>query len=73
MVDCGHGLTYCVPVYEGYAIPHAIQEMPVAGSDLTQYMFEMLSKGVLEGMDDDTFVFDLEYARTIKEQFCVVA
>lgn len=31
VVDCGHSVTYCVPIYEGYAIPHAILTMPIAG------------------------------------------
>ena len=38
VIDCGHGVTHCVPIYEGYAIPHSILTMPVAGKDLSEYM-----------------------------------
>jgi hypothetical protein len=48
--------------------------MPLGGKDLSEYMNQMLTKpGILDGIDDDTFVFDVDAARVIKEQFCVVA
>ena len=54
VVDSGHGVTYAVPIYEGYAIPHAILTMPLAGKDLNEYMFQMLKKsGMVEKIDDD--------------------
>lgn len=59
-MDCGHGVTYSVPIYEGYAIPHAILTMPIAGKALSEFMFDMLSKpGVIDKIDDDSFVFDI--------------
>jgi actin-related protein len=73
VVDCGHGVTHCVPIYEGYAIPHAILAMPLSGKDLTEYMYQMLLKpGVIEKFDEDA-IFDLESARIIKENHCIVA
>ena len=42
VVDCGHSLTYCVPVYEGYAIPHATIKMPLAGKHLNSFLYELL-------------------------------
>jgi len=64
VVDCGHSVTYCVPIYEGYAIPHAILTMPVAGKALNEFMFSMLSKpGIMDKIEDDSFVFDIDVAR----------
>jgi len=31
VVECGEGVSYAVPIFEGYALPHAIQRLDVAG------------------------------------------
>ena len=31
IVECGEGVSYTVPVFEGYALPHAQIKMEVAG------------------------------------------
>lgn len=74
VIDSGHGVTHCVPIYEGYAIPHATLTMPLAGKDLSEYMFQMLNKpGIIDKVEDDQFEFDVDVARVIKESFCQVA
>lgn len=31
VAECGEGISYTVPVFEGYALPHAMHYIPVAG------------------------------------------
>ena len=35
VVDSGYSLTSTVPIYEGFALSHAIQKINMAGSHLT--------------------------------------
>lgn len=44
VLDSGEGITHTVPIYEGYAIPHAITEIPMCGRDLTKFMHQLIHK-----------------------------
>ena len=35
VTECGQGLTYAVPIFEGYARPHAMHTLNIAGGDIT--------------------------------------
>ena len=46
VVDSGDGVTYTVPVCDGYALPFAVERLDMAGRDMTELMKRlMLERG----------------------------
>ena len=44
VVDSGYSLTSTVPIYEGFALSHAIQKMNLAGRHLTDYLMSLMKE-----------------------------
>merc|ERR1740127_177747 len=69
VLDSGDGVTHAVPVFEGFALPHAVMRADIAGRDVTEHLMLQLRR---TGHIFHTSA-EREVVRQIKEQECYVA
>ena len=69
VLDCGDGVTHCVPIYDGFALSHAVSRIDLAGRDVTEHLMLLLRRA---GYPFHTSA-EFEMVRQIKEKNCYVA
>ena len=69
VLDVGEGVTHCIPVYEGYALPHSIVRSDVAGMDVTARLQLLLRKS---GIAFSTTA-ESDFCSVMKEEVCYVS
>jgi len=69
VLDSGDGVTHAVPIYEGFAMPHSIMRVDIAGRDVTRYLKALIRK---EGFNFRTTA-EFEIVRSIKETACYLS
>ncbi|KAF1333602.1 Actin-like protein, partial [Globisporangium splendens] len=65
VVEIGHGSSHAIPIFEGYALPHAALHCQVGGMDISHRLYKLLTK-----RGHSFHSFQLHTIHKIKEATC---
>lgn len=69
VIDSGDGVTHIIPMADGYVIGSCIKHIPLAGSDITKFIGEMIKE---RGYKIDSQDMKL-LAKSVKDEFSYIA
>ncbi|CAD8090613.1 unnamed protein product [Paramecium sonneborni] len=70
VVDSGDAVTETVPIYEGFALSHAVMKINLAGRDLTDYLIKLMAEQGKEFSNQKET--ERENAKDTKEKKCYI-
>eukprot|EP00915_Cephaloidophora_sp_WS-2016_P004263 GHVH01005745.1.p1 GENE.GHVH01005745.1~~GHVH01005745.1.p1 ORF type:complete len:389 (+),score=61.71 GHVH01005745.1:139-1305(+) len=73
VLDSGHRVTRCVPVYEGYAIPAAVVKHEFGGHDITDHLIKRLGELDTRNSINLDSAIGYEWARRSKHELATCA
>jgi actin-related protein 2 len=69
LLDCGDGVSHCIPVFDGNIIKSSFERLDIAGRHVTTHLLKLLhQRGYAFNSSSD-----FEIVREIKEKFCFVS
>ncbi|XP_036595192.1 actin-like protein 7A [Trichosurus vulpecula] len=68
VVEVGHGVSYVVPIFEGYPLPNITGRLDYAGSDLTTYLMTLMNQSGKHFTEDQ-----INTVEDIKKKYCFMA
>lgn len=69
VIDSGDGVTHIIPMAEGYVIGSCIKHIPLAGSDITKFIGEMIKE---RGYKIDSQDMKL-LAKSVKDEYSYIS
>lgn len=68
VIDSGDGVTHVIPISDGYVIGSSIKHIPLAGRDITQFVYNFLKDREKNIPPEQAMIA----AQKIKEEYCYV-
>eukprot|EP01084_Bolivina_argentea_P081072 146822_1 len=74
VLQSGDMVSHCVPIYESYTLPHAIQRINLGGRDISDYLYKLLNKNKSVNLLNTFYAYERKnILKDMKEKLCYIA